>query len=123
MNKPWTEGRLKSFITSTIRAGFRRYPAKYEALNLAKVGKKINEVSGRLAEHYRCRSCLKDYPATLVQVDHIEPVVDPLEGFQGWDRFISRLYCSVENLQILCKACHLEKSKEERTKRTGNKRK
>jgi hypothetical protein len=51
-NKEWTEGRLKSFITSTLRGGFRRYPPKYESLKEAQVGKKINDKSQRLAMHY-----------------------------------------------------------------------
>lgn len=110
----WTEGRLKSFITSTIRAGFRRYPPKYEALKLAKVGKKVNESSGRLAEHYRCRGCSKDFPASQVQVDHISPAVSPEEGFTTWDSFINNLYCDVSNLQVLCIPCHSKKSSEER---------
>ena len=29
----WTAGRIKSFITSVLRAGSRRWPPKYETLN------------------------------------------------------------------------------------------
>ena len=112
----WTEGRLKSFITSTIRSGFRRWPEKYEALNKAKVGKKVNEATGRLAEHYRCAGCLKDFVVKDVQVNHIETVV-PLTGFSSWDDFISRLFCSSEKLNVLCIPCHKKITKEENTMR------
>lgn len=114
----WTEGRKKSFITSLIRAGFRRWPPKYEALAKAKVGKKLNKKSGRQAIHYRCAGCKKHFIGAEVQVDHIEPVVDPKVGFVSWDVFIERLLCSVDNLQVLCKGCHKKKTDKERKERT-----
>jgi len=113
----WTDGRIKGFITSVIRGGFRRWPPKFYVLSEAKQGKKVNEKTGRVAEHYSCYSCLNSFPAKEVQVDHIEPVVDPKVGFVDWDTFISRLFCSEENLQVLCKACHLVKTKLERNER------
>lgn len=46
--------------------------------------------------------------------DHIEPV-EPLEpsGEWSWDVHFNRLFCSQDNIQILCKPCHDTKSKEE----------
>jgi len=114
----WTEGRLKTFITSLLRAGFRKYPAKYETLNAAKRGKKVNPASGRMAEHYECNKCKKHFPLRDIQVDHILPVVCPKEGFQGWEVYISRLFCSAKNLQVLCSTCHDKKTAIERKKRT-----
>ena len=114
----WTEGRRRSFITSTLRGGLRRWPPKWECLKESSIGKQVNEKSGRLAEHYTCASCKKAFPAKDVQIDHIEPVVDPIEGFISWDRFIERLYCPRENLQTLCTSCHKEKTKEEKQRRT-----
>src|SRR5512139_4098738 len=99
-NKGWTEGRLRSFITSTIRAGFRRFPPKFEVLKAALTGKKVNEATGRVAAHYRCADCKKDFPQKNVQVDHIKPVVDPKVGFVSWDVFIERLFCEAKNLQV-----------------------
>ena len=118
--KPWTEGRLKSFITSVLRSGYRKYPPKYETLKDASVGKKINKATKRLAEHYKCAKCKKSYPNKEVNVDHIEPVVCPKEGFQDWDVFIKRLYCTKENLQVLCNTCHDKKTAKERKTRGDN---
>ena len=113
----WSEGRLKTFITSLLRSGFRKYPAKYEALNDAKKGKKTNPASGRLAEHYECNKCKQHFPLRDVQVDHVVPVVCPKEGFQGWEIYISRLFCSAKNLQVLCSVCHDKKTAKERGER------
>lgn len=108
----WTEGKFQSFIKSTLRKGSTRWPPKYEVLNAAKRGKQINHSSGRLAEHFECAECHALFPGASVVVDHIEPVV-PVSGFVSWDDVISRLFCDVEGLQVLCKECHKVKTKEE----------
>lgn len=112
--KGWTDGRFRSFITSAIRSGFRRYPNKYLALKNAFLSRKKNKASGRIAAFYKCAKCKKGYTNKDVQVDHMSPVVDPAVGFVNWDDYIQRMYCPVENLQVLCKKCHAVKTKEER---------
>lgn len=112
----WTEGRRKAFITSVIRGGFQRYPNKYETLKAACSGTMMNDKTGRQAKHYKCAACQVASPAKNVQIDHIEPVV-PLTGFTNWDDFINRLFCSSDNLQVLCKECHKLKSAKERSSR------
>lgn len=113
----WTDGRKKAFITSVLRSGSRRWPPKYETLNEAKTEKKVNENTGRLAQHFKCAKCKKDFPQKMVEVDHIKPVVSPAKGFTTWDDFIEALYCDKSNLQLLCKPCHLVKTKKEKKKR------
>lgn len=113
----WTDGRKKAFITSVLRSGSRRWPPKYETLNEAKTIKRINEKSKRLAQHYLCAACQQEYTNKDVQVDHIQPVVDPKLGFQDWNTFIDRLFCDADNLQVLCTACHNTKTKTEKVKK------
>lgn len=114
MATTWSEGRLKSFIVSVLRAGTRRYPPKFETLNEAKTEKKINSKTGRLAQHYRCNECKEEFTSKDIEVDHIVPVVDVKTGFTTWDDFINGLFCGKDNLQVLCKPCHKTKSKKER---------
>jgi 5-methylcytosine-specific restriction endonuclease McrA len=116
LSTDWTPGRKKAFIISVLRGGTRRYPPKYLTLNLAKTDKKINSKTKRLAQHYLCNMCNQEHTAKDVQVDHIEPIVDPVKGFQTWDIFIDRLFCSADNLQVLCKPCHLIKTQLEKKK-------
>lgn len=113
MDSSWTPGRVRSFITAVLRSGSRRWPPRYETLNEAKTEKKVNLDSGRIAQHFRCAGCGLDYPSKQVQIDHREPVVDPLVGFISWDNFIEKLYCGKDNLQVLCKTCHKVKTKKE----------
>lgn len=68
----------------------------------------------------RCELCKKVVPK--VHPDHIEAAGDVDAGF------ISRLFCSSNKLQALCKKCHQAKTNQERReakakKKGGNKRK
>lgn len=121
MASSWTEARRRSFIISVLRSGTRRFPPKYECLNAAKTEKKKNKKTGRLAQHYKCNSCQKEYVATEIQVDHIEPIVDPKTGFTSWDSFIERLFCPIDNLQCLCLGCHKKKTLKEKGVRDKSK--
>ena len=113
----WTEARFRAFVISALRAHMKRFPPKWKALKAAMVGKKVNKRSGRLAEHYLCASCGGFFVARDVQVDHIDPVVSQEEGFQDWWTYMNRLYCEAENLQVLCKPCHKDKTNAERKER------
>lgn len=109
----WTEGRFKSFITSTLRSGTRRWPPKHMALAEAKTERKINPATGRLAQMYLCNHCKQEFSSRDIQLDHIKPVVDPKKGFQTWDIYIDKLFCERKNFQCLCKPCHKVKTKNE----------
>ncbi len=119
--KDWTDGRIKSFITTVLRGGMRRWPPKWEVLQSAYVERRKNPASGKLAKFYQCSSCKSDYTSTQVQVDHIEPAVDPIKGFTTWDEFIERLFVPATGMQVLCKPCHKIKTKKETKARNANK--
>lgn len=120
MTKEWTAGRLRTFIVSALRGAFRKYPPKYEVLEEAFVGKKLNVKTNRMSKHYVCNSCNNHFPTSEVNVDHIIPVVNPETGFESFDRFISGLFCGKDNLQVLCSECHDKKTKEENQVRRSN---
>lgn len=119
----WTEGRINAFITSALRAGMRRWPAKWEALEAACIGSLTNPKTGRKAKHYKCAMCGNIFVAKDVEVDHVTPIVDPKTGFTTWDDFITRLYCDVGGLQVLCKPDHKRKTKDENSVRTRSRAK
>lgn len=62
---------------------------------------------------YKCAECKKSFIKKEVAVDHIDPVVDPEKGWQGFDDFITRLWCKADGLQVLCKGCHKAKTGKE----------
>ena len=118
-NGEWTEARYHSFIKSALRSASQRWPPKYNVLNAAKLGKRINKKTGRLAEHYLCAACREAFPAKEVQVNHKIPVV-PVTGFDNWDGVISRLFCEAEHLEVLCIPCHKTITQQENQERKQN---
>jgi 5-methylcytosine-specific restriction endonuclease McrA len=60
-----------------------------------------------------CARCCQPAKRKDVQVDHIVPVLDPRLGFVNFDVYVARLFCSLENLQVLCKPCHKIKTNQE----------
>lgn len=109
----WTEARFNSFIRNQLRGATRKWAPISETKKEANVSRGV----------YKCASCEQLVPPTVKQgrkrinnifVDHIDPIVDPKVGFQGFDVFIERMFCEKDNLQLLCGECHDKKSMEER---------
>lgn len=113
-NGQWTESRFHSFIKSALRSASSRWPPKFAALDAACVGKKINWKTKRGGKHYKCNCCMGEFPASEVQVDHIQPVIDPFKGFISWDEVVNRLFCEADGYQVLCTECHKNKTTVER---------
>lgn len=105
----WTTARFFGFIRSALRAAYNRYPPKYETLKKAKVGKQVNLVTGRIAEHYKCAECDGLFSLKNVEVDH-KIDAGSLKSFEDLPLFVKRLFCSSDDLQVLCKPCHRNKT-------------
>lgn len=57
-------------------------------------------------------------------MDHINPVIDPVKGWEGWDTLIEhRMYPETSGWQHLCSTCHKAKTKLENVNRTKPTRK
>ncbi len=97
------------FLFQGLRKLWRMWPPRSECMRNARVAP---------ATH-RCSKCQKDYPFRVGErnlvVDHIKPVVDPEKGFVDWNTYIDGLFCTIDNLQVLCKPCHQLKSNAENT--------
>lgn len=111
----WTEARFHSFIKSLLRQGTRRWAPIQEVKKEARTKRGF----------YRCAGCGEEVPATIIidgkrvnnaVVDHRDPIISPEEGFVSWDETIERMFCEKDNLDLLCHACHTEKSLGERAR-------
>lgn len=118
-NGEWSKARYDSFIKSALRSASQRWPPKYQTLSEAKVGKKINPKTGRLAEHYICRACKEAFPLKEVQVNHITPVI-LTTGMDSWDGVIKRMFCEKDGLEVLCIPCHKNVTQQENEERRNN---
>lgn len=98
---------MDAAMRQRIRSALRKLwlwsaPAK-EALKQAKAYKGF----------WFCKHC--GFPTDKPQVDHLDPVgATPgsrkSNGGETWDGFMTRLFCAVEGLQVLCRACHALKT-------------
>ena len=46
----------------------------------------------------------------VIEIDHIDPVIDPKNGFVDWNTYMERRWVPAECYQAICRECHLEKS-------------
>lgn len=106
----WSEARFWSFIRSALRKAYSRWPPKFDALKDARrdfAGK------GRQKYEFLCAECNNWFPQKSVQVDHKIPA-GSLREWEDLVPFTKRLFCSKDDLQILCSDCHKIKTAEER---------
>jgi hypothetical protein len=113
------DSKFKYFIISLLRKGSQRWKPAQQALNEAKEVYYIKSSTGKDLRRvkFKCVKCKEFYSRKEVTIDHIFPVVDPSEGFVGWERYIERMFPPKEGFQILCKGCDKIKCTFEREER------
>ena len=108
---------LQTWVRWSLRKASYRWPPRNAALRAAAVtvGKNsaILKKFPRCRNFYTCAGCKEVLPRKGVSIDHIDPVVDPKKGWQGFDQYINRMFCNAAGFQILCKVCHDAKTKTE----------
>lgn len=108
----WTTAKFFGFLRSALRAGYNKWPAKWDVLTEAK--REYKGADKRCKWEYKCAECEKYYKAKEVSVDHIDPA-GSLNTFDDVGPFVKRLFCGVDGLQVLCKQCHTSKTARERS--------
>lgn len=121
----WTAARFHSFVKSALRSASNRWPPKTEVLKAARVERGVYKCAGYQRNAHKVPASLPGIGRNgargrNVFVDHIEPVVDPVLGFQSWDEVVARLFCEKDGMQLLCKQCHDKKTADERVQRKLN---
>jgi 5-methylcytosine-specific restriction endonuclease McrA len=108
-----TSAQFTTFVKGHLRKASRWWKPISEVLRKARVARGV----------YLCAVCKQHVPSSIVvngkrvkniQIDHVDPIVDPRVGFTTWDDFIFRLFCEEDNLAATCSACHSKKSQQER---------
>ena len=118
----------KKFIEKELRRAFKRCPLYNEAKNRAKREYFEESKHGKLMRrvHFECAQCGRFFrdENRNIAVDHITSVVCTSTGpTLSLDVYTRRLFCNINNLQILCNfskkddgelSCHAKKTKQER---------
>lgn len=101
--KPKKGPSKETFVKGCLRRGSLMYKPISECRRLAR----------RAPNKYECAICKELFPSKEIDVDHIFPVIDIIQGFVDWNTYIDRLFCDIENLAALCKNCHKSKTETE----------
>lgn len=108
-----TESAFWSFIRSALRQKSRWWKPITQCKMLAR-----RDYKGPLKRQkfeYQCNYCKKWFPEKKINVDHIIPA-GSLNCAEDLGPFVERLFCEIDNLQVLCESCHDVKTKLEKTK-------
>jgi hypothetical protein len=104
----------QKWVINALRRISYRWPPRWAA----KVAARIER--GK----YRCAMCDQPVRDKDVEMDHVQPVVDPLTGYVNLDVYVDRLLPQEEGWQCLCQDCHYKKSgKENKVRRKTKKKK
>lgn len=110
-----------SVIRGALRRAFARSPIVQEIMSQSRREvpryKKDGTRHKKNSVQRQCQVCNSWVSSSQISVDHISPVISVDDGFQDWNEFIARLWCSKENLQRICDECHNKKTYEERINR------
>jgi 5-methylcytosine-specific restriction endonuclease McrA len=112
-----TESGFWSFIRSSLRQKSRWW--KPILLCKQNAQRKYNGSNKKQKYEYLCNSCKDWFPAKNINVDHIVPAGE-LRTANDLPGFVERLFCEIDNLQVLCTNCHDGKSKTDKIKYGNN---
>lgn len=110
-NGTLTESAFWSFIRSGLRQKSRWWkPITQCKLNAKRTYKGPNK---RQKFEYQCNDCKEWFAEKNINVDHIQPA-GSLNCANDLPGFVERLFCEVDNLQVLCSGCHNVKTQNEK---------
>ena len=106
-----TESAFWSFIRSALRQKSRWWKPIAQAK--AKAKRKYKGPNKRQKFEYQCNICKEWHPDKEINVDHKIPA-GTLRCANDLPGFVERLFCEVDNLQVLCSNCHNKKTQDEK---------
>ena len=97
---------LNSWLIQRLRRAHMAWSPKSWALAEARVG----------PNQYKCADCGSINTSSEVDIDHIEPVIDPLDGNmlpngeRDWHKTVTRMFVQKDGYAVLCIGCHIIKT-------------
>ncbi len=121
VKRPKKKKTLQQWLIPKLRKISLYWPEMNEALKRAKVKVQVGHFKNgkpKFKTFIKCESCDELFESEKdINRDHKVPVVD-ISGFENWDIYLNSLFCSSDNIQIICKPCHEGKTEFENEERT-----
>lgn len=98
-------------ITVLNRYLWNRYPARLQVKTRCKVRVRIGEYKNgkdKFVYKFKCEECGEI--VDKIEVDHLEPRIDPEKGYQDIETWIYRTFVGADKLKGKCKPCHSSKT-------------
>ncbi len=118
VERPYNCGTLTNagfwgMIRSALRQKSRYWKPVAECKKLAR--RKYNGPNNRQKFEYQCNICKNYFAEKEISVDHIIPA-GRLTRAEDLPGFVTRLFCTTDQMQCLCHGCHNVKTLEDRIK-------
>lgn len=123
MKNPRITKKDKELIKGALRRVFSRSELRREALKRNETPYK-DKRRPRVTKWGWCESCGIIEALYLLEVDHHDPVIPIKSSLEmiSLEKLADNIWCSIDNLKVLCKACHRVKSGLERKERAKYKK-
>lgn len=102
---------------------WNRFPARLQVKTRCRVKVKVGEFKNgkdKIVWKFKCEEC--GDIVDKIEVDHLEPRIDPEKGYEGIENWIYRTFVEADKLKGKCKPCHTEKTVSENAIRRESKR-
>lgn len=109
-----TESAFWSFIRSALRQKSRWWKPITQCKQKAR--RPYKGPNKRQKFEYLCAMCNQYHPEKRINVDHIIPA-GSLNHASDLPGFVERLFCEIDNLQVLCTTCHDTKTKNDKNEK------
>lgn len=111
----------ESAFWSFIRSGLRQKSRFWKPITECKMKSRraYKGPNKRQKFEYQCNICKQWFAEKHINVDHIQPA-GSLNCANDLPGFVTRLFCEVDNLQVLCIQCHDTKSKDDKLRLAKN---
>lgn len=134
MNNPRMTTKERNLVKGALRRVFSRSELRKTAIEASIIPGYSDLSRPKVKTWCLCSQCRFGEAKSYVVVDHIDPVVPTHCSLEemSWDDVIYRMWCALDNLQVLCQTCHKSKTsieskerkrfKKEKTKDVNRKR-
>lgn len=124
LRNPRITKKEQGLLKGAIRRVFGRSELRRRVIDSYVIKDHFDPTRKRVKYWIKCTDCGKLEAKTLIQLDHVSPVIPIDRSFEemSLDEVVDRQWCEDSNLQPKCKPCHNTKTMAENKERRAIKK-